>query len=261
MFRRLACLSVTLALVATACGGGDATEEVATTVPTTTATTAAVVTTTSTVAPTTLATTTTTTTQAPTAADSLADYLVAVDELFGSAETAALMFNISWQTTNSVDDSSRAAIEALDATPLRSLIPAGLDPDVETAALAVFADLDSMVSALHGAVRFENAEDDLQFCVGAGFTSLERFDDDRQTMLDLAAEAPAPTAAADSEEAGILAVRLETIQSMNWGCDSCGGVAYDEPIPVDWAGNTVLDGVGFEAEFTNGMWAIMIFAC
>jgi hypothetical protein len=58
-----------------------------------------------------------------------------------------------------------------------------------------------------------------------------------------------------------MAVRMEAIQSMNWGCDSCGGVEYDEPIPVDWVGRTLLGGVEFEASFTGGVWEVLIYAC
>lgn len=257
MRTKTALMGLAILLVVAACGDDEATD-------TTTSTSTVATTTTTTEAPTTTTTeppTTTTTTEPPTAADALADYLAEVDELMAAAERAALSFNISWQSSNTIDDTTKAAIEALDATPLRASIPAGLDPELEVAVLAVFADLDSMISSLHGAVRFESNDDDLEYCVGNGFTSLERFDTDRQRMIDLATAAPVPTAAPDSEEAGILAVRLEAIQSMNWGCDSCGGVAYDEAMPVDWDAQTVLDGVAFESEFADGRWQITILAC
>ena len=56
-------------------------------------------------------------------------------------------------------------------------------------------------------------------------------------------------------------MRLTAIHSMNWGCDSCGGLEYDAAIEVDWAGRTVADGVQFEAEFTGGAWDVVIWAC
>ena len=58
------------------------------------------------------------------------------------------------------------AIEAFDAAPLAEEIPPGLSPGLETAALAVYADLESRVAALHGAVRFMGDLDDVLFCLG-----------------------------------------------------------------------------------------------
>jgi hypothetical protein len=246
---RLICLTALVALAVVACGD-DPTS--ATVFPTTTTVTVTTTTTTP-AAP--------TTTQPPTAADSLADYFAATATLMSSAETASAMLNQSWQSTGTIDAATEAAIAELDTAPLRALIPAGLDPALEVAVLAVFADLDSVASSLAGAVRFASYGEDLDVCLGLGSDSLERHDADRSLMLQLASTTAAPTAAADSPEAGVLAVRLEAIHSMNWGCDSCGGVAYDQAIPVDWDARTVLDGVGFEPTLVDGRWEISILAC
>ena len=56
-------------------------------------------------------------------------------------------------------------------------------------------------------------------------------------------------------------MRLRAIQSMNSGCDSCGGVAYDAPIEVDWGGSSIIGGPDFEATFEDGGWQILIYAC
>ena len=154
-----------------------------------------------------------------------------------------------------------AAIEALDAAPLAIEIPPGLSPELETAALAVYADLESRVSALHGAVRFMGNLDDVLSCLSNGGMSHDRFNADWVRLLDLADREPAPTVAPDSPEAGILAVRIRWIRLGNWGCDSCGGATYDEPLAVDWEGRRVVGSSEFEATFDGTRWQVLIYAC
>ncbi len=137
---------------------------------------------------------------------------------------------------------------------------------VLTAALlaAVFTDLDSRISSLEGGVRNVVDQSSMEWamdCLGNGSDSADRFPADLAAAEAAAhLEAP-PTAAADSEAAGILAVRITAIHSMNWGCESCGGLVYDAALPVDWDAHTVSDGVEFEATFDGGVWEIVIFAC
>lgn len=225
---------------------------------TTPATTAA---TTTTIAP------TTTTFAGPSAADDLAAFFVAAESLDARISAAAVIFNRGFdEAAGSVSAAAVDAIHALDVGSVSALIPAGLDLDLETAVLAVYADLDSRIAALDGGVRYLNqgGDSDTEYtmvCLALGSDSNARFDNDLTAAKALALVTPAPTAAADSAEAGILAVRVETIRSMNWGCDSCGGVVLTDPIPVDWAGRTVVDGVGFDATFAGGEWEILIYAC
>jgi hypothetical protein len=249
---------VTVALLSTiaACGGvdaGDTTSAPSTTSPSTTTTT------TTTTAPTTAPETTTT--SPVSAVDSLIEFTGAATDLDQAIADAAALFNESWDATGTVDAIASDAIAALDTAPLRDLIPPGLEPDLELAVLAVFTDLDSRISALHGAVRFESVPEDVLLCLGLGATSFRRYDADFMRVLELAEASTAPTAAPDSEAAGVLAARLETIHSLNWGCDSCGGFEYDEAIPVNWEAQTVFDEVGFESEFADGRWEIRLYAC
>lgn len=212
----------------------------------------------------------TTTTLAPTAADGLAEFFAAVEELDAEIAAAADAFNAGFDPdAGTVAPAAAKAIAALSSDPVAELIPAGMNIDLETAVLAVFADLDSRVAALQGAADrvfvlpdgTVNVEDAL-FCLGLGSESKERFASDLAASRALADRLPAqPAVALDSPEAGILAVRLSAIVSMNIGCDSCGGVAYEEPIEVDWEGRTVFGSVGFEAEFDGTQWQIIIFAC
>jgi hypothetical protein len=210
---------------------------------------------------------TTTTVTGPSAADDLASFFAAAESLDAEITAAAAIYNASFDAAaGTVGGAAIDAIGALSTHLLAGLIPPGLDIDLETAVLAVYADLESRIASLDGGVRYLNQGEysDVEgtlLCLSFGSDSNARFGDDLAAAKALAESSPRPTAAADSEAAGVLAVRLETIRLMNWGCDSCGGVAVDDPIPVDWAGQTVIDGVEFEATFSGGMWEILIHAC
>jgi hypothetical protein len=269
----LICLFLTVAVVS--CGDDDesgtpvssaataspSTQAPATSAPTTTATTTtstapAQTETTSTLAP--------TTTRGPSAADSLLGFFEAARELDGAIGIAADLFNQGFDDEAlTLDPEVFPLIETLDAGPVGAMIPPGLSPELEAAALAVFADLDSRIASLHGAARVVNAGDLgwILDCLANGGYSKSRFEGDYDRALALAAEEPPPTAPPDSVEGGILAVRIAAIRSMNAGCDSCGGVAYDTPIEVDWEGGVVAGGPEFGASFDNGAWEILIYAC
>jgi hypothetical protein len=206
----------------------------------------------------------TTTTRGPSAADALAGFFEAAREMDGAIAAAAEQFNAGFDSDNvTLDTSVFPVIDALDAAALADLIPPGLSVDLETAVLAVFADLDSRVASLKGAARLivpGNLEWILD-CLENGGYSKSRFEDDFDRARTMAEAEPLPSASPDSVEAGILAVRVRAIRSMNSGCDSCGGVAYDAPIEVDWEGRSIVDGPEFEAAFEDGAWQILIYAC
>ncbi len=277
--RLMAALS--LVVVAGACGdsgGGAGTTPAPTTslAPSTTSTTVPATTappTTSTTTTTTLASTTTTvpptTTTSVAAASAQADlaaFFTAAEALDADIAAAAEAFNAGFDPDGPdeiISTEAIIAVQPLSTAPVADAIPAGLAPDLEAAVLAVFADLDSRIAALRGAterLQFDGPVDDALLCLGFGSTSNARFDDDLARARTLAATAPAPTAAADSKEAGILSVRLELIRLLDVGCDSCGGATYDEPFSVDWEGRTI-EGVEFTASFDGARWVVEIFAC
>jgi hypothetical protein len=230
-----------------------------TTAPTTTSTppTTAAPATTTTVAP-----PTTTTTAGPTAREAFGDYFGMVEDLDRLISDTAAWFNDTFDPDAvTLPADVTTAINALDASPIALEIPPGLSPQLETAALAVYADLESRVSALQGATRYMGDLDTILLCLGYGGDSFDRFDADFVRVLDLADVEPAPTAAPDSPEAGILAVRVEWIRLGNWGCDSCGGASYDEPLAVDWEGRRVIGSSEFEATFDGTRWQVVIYAC
>ena len=241
----------------------ETTTTVTTTAPEPTTTTAPPPTTTTTAPPPPTTTTTTTAPAGPTAADTLAAFFAAAEDLNRRIRDAAAVFNAGFdEGAATIDPGVGPVIDALDATPLRALIPGGMSSDLEEAVLAVFADLDSRISALAGGVRFTeggNVEWALD-CLSLGGSSFDRYATDLARARELAVREPPPTATPDSEPAGIVAARLEAIQSMNWGCDSCGGVQYEEPFSVDWLGRTIM-GIEFDAFYTGSGWDILIYAC
>lgn len=266
-------------LVVAACGDDDAipfgsvtSGGSSPTTTTTTATTVPVTTTSTTVSTTSQPTTTaaptssTTTAPLPTAADALDGFFQAAAALDGQIRAAADLFNAGYdQSAATLSTPATVAIDALDATPLAVLVPPGLSLDLETAVLGVYADLNSRVAALQGAVRLlDGTASNIPYvldCLANGGFSADRFDGDLAGAVALAAAEAPPTAAPDSVPAGVLAVRLEAIRSMNFGCDGCGGIAYTEAIPVDWDARTVIEGVEFEATFDGTGWQILIYAC
>jgi hypothetical protein len=200
----------------------------------------------------------------PTALDALEPFFTAAADLDRRIREAAIVFNAGFDPDGpAVSEEAADAVDGLGQEPLRLLIPAGMPPELETAVLAVYADLSSRVASLDGGVRFateHNPVDWVMECLDNGAGSFARFEDDVARARDLAAQEPQPQAAPDSAEAGMLAARLVAIDSMNFGCDSCGGLRYDEQFEVDWEGRTVL-GVGFDAEFDGSAWEILIYAC
>ncbi|HSQ37097.1 MAG TPA: hypothetical protein VLS92_04295 [Acidimicrobiia bacterium] len=270
--RRLGAILALTVLLAAACGdeadpfvttqpdGTSSTEASTSVAPSTTAGT----TTTEGVTTTTAATTTNAPAPGPSAADVLAAFVAAAEALDADIRAAAVLFNEGFDAdAGTLDPGVAPVVDALDAVPLGLLIPAGLSLELETAVLAVFTDLDGRISALAGGVRGVDYPD-MEFvlgCLTGGGPAATRFPDDLARARELAELEAAPAAAADSAEAGILAVRLTAVHSMNWGCDSCGGLEYDAPIEVDWAGQMVAGGVEFEAAFEEGAWQIIIHAC
>jgi hypothetical protein len=222
-------------------GCGDDAVDTSTTSPASTTTSAAATTTgagptTTTAAVTTTFATTTTSAPPPSAADSLAAFFAAAEALDADAKAAAAAFN------------------------------AGFDADAGTldpAVTPIVEALDGRIAAMAGGMRYLGYPDltGALDCLEGGGAPATRFASDLAAARDLAQDEAPPAAATDSEEAGILAVRLAAIHSMNWGCDSCGGLEYDAPIAVDWAGRTVADGVQFEADFAGGTWHVEIWAC
>lgn len=276
--RRCLAIIAMAAVVGGSCRGDEApadssaapstTTEASTTTASGTTSSAAPPTTASTVASTTTAAPTTTsessTTPGPSALDALEPFFAEAAETDRRIAEAAILFNAGFDPEGpALSDEARGAVDALDHRSLRPLIPAGMSVDLETAVLAVYADLSSRVASLQGGARYSGEFGTTEWvmdCLDNGAVSFARFADDVAEARGLAADEGLPDAVPDSPSAGALMARLEAIDSMNFGCESCGGVQYDEQFEVDWEGRTVL-GVGFEAEFNGSTWEILIYAC
>lgn len=203
------------------------------------------------------------------ALDSLAPLFAAAQELDAEISAAAQVYNRGFnREAGTVSAASVEAIQALDTTLVRALIPAGMEADLEAAVLAVYADLDSRIAALDGGIRYldpvegrPGAVGDAMGCLGIGSSSNARFDGDVAAAQAIAATyPPVVPASPESEVAGMLQARLAVVDLSNWGCDSCGGAVYDAPIAVDWDGRTV-DGIRFDAVFDGTQWSIEVWAC
>jgi len=259
-------------LVLAACGDDDVAVPTpqqapvsSSTVPISTTVTAASPTTSTRVPPATVTTTPMTAT-APPASNALAGFFGSAADLDAAIVAAADLFNAAYDAdAATVSAAAATAIDGLDATAVVLQIPPGLSPPLETAVLGVLADLQSRIAALEGAERLLNGDTSnvsyALVCLSNGGSSAGRFETDVNLAVRLAALEGSPTAAPDSVPAGVLAVRVEAIRSMNFGCDSCGGIAYTDPLPVDWEGRTIVDGPEFEASFDGLSWQILIYAC
>ncbi len=206
---------------------------------------------------------------AGTAADALAPFFAAAERLDREIAAAAAAFNAGYDAeAGTVSLVAQDAIRALRPTGVTGAIPPGMSADLERAVLAVYADLDSRIAALDGAIRtipegstVLSMPEDVLRCLANGSGSKARFAADLATAKSLAAREPAPTAGPDSVAAGVLAVRIDVIGIWNRGCDNCGGAAYDEALPVDWEAQLIEDRVPFEAEYRGGVWRVLIYAC
>lgn len=285
---RRMCLTVAvLALVGTACADVDTG---ATVPPTTTSTAASVETslttattqavsetsTTTLVPPTTTSTVaaTTTTQSEPTAVDSLSGFFVEVQILDAEIASAAQVFNNGFDPeAGTISAEAVDAIGDLSAEELFRSIPPGIPRELRTAALAVYADMASRIASLAGAVRYVGygeGVDAAYQCLRNGRNSKARLGQHLENLEMLAAEyPPIDVKPRNSIEGGVLAVHREIIALMNWGCDSCGGANYTNPVDVNWKTKIITDPSGhdpdwelpFTATYDGDRWIIETPAC
>jgi hypothetical protein len=211
----------------------------------------------------------TTTTLGPSAANSLEDFFAAVVAADEDVSAAAQAYNAGFDEAEvTLTAEAKEVVMGLDIGNLGWAIPAGLSMDLETAVLTVYSDLVSRAAGLRGAAAYLPLESDpneelnranleyARICLGHGHEANARFDADLAEAVRLAqSETPPPALAPDSAEAGVLAVRVASIDGANTCCDSCGGFIYTEAMPVDWEARE-----WFDAEFVDGHWQIRLHA-
>ncbi|MFC2153128.1 hypothetical protein ACFLQ7_00650 [Actinomycetota bacterium] len=286
MMRRISLLIALVALVASGCADPDtgAAETssspsivVSTQQPSTTTSTDVTETSTTTSPPTTTTSTvaTTTTTQPePTAEDSLSDFFNEAQLLDHEIASAAQVFNNGFDPeAGTISPQAVDAIGALSAEELFRSIPPGIPREPRAAALAVYADMASRIASLAGAARYvgyNEGVDAAYQCLRNGRNSKARLAQHLENLRMRAAEyPPIEIKPRNSIEGGVLAVHREIIRLMNWGCDSCGGANYTNPVEVNWKARIITDSSGldpdwelpFTATYDGDRWIIETPAC
>lgn len=194
-----------------------------------------------------------------------------MDEAIASA---AQVFNNGFNPeAGTVSPEAVDAISLLSAEALFRSIPPGIPRELRTAALAVYADMASRIASLAGAARFTGYDEGVDAayeCLRSGRNSNARLPQHLEHLRMLASTyPPIETKSPDSIEAGVLAVHREIIRLMNWGCDSCGGANYTNPVEVNWKTRTITDPPGgdpdwelpFTATYDGDSWIIETPAC
>ena len=219
-------------------------------------------------------TSTSTTQPEPTAEDSLSGFFDEAQVLDEAIASAAQIFNNGFNPeTGTISPQAVEAISALSAEALFRSIPSGIPRELRTAALVVYADMTSRIASLAGATRSASYDEfvDIAYdCLHNGRNSNARLPKDMERLRMLASiYPPIEFKSPDSIEAGVLAVHQEIIRLMNWGCDSCGGAIYTNPVDVNWKTRIITDPAGddpdwklpFTAIYDGESWIIETPAC
>lgn len=192
------------------------------------------------------------------------------DEIASAAQVFNNGFNPEART---ISPEAFDVIGVLSAEALFRSIPPGIPRELRTAALAVYADMASRIASLAGAARYIGYNDGVDAayqCLRNGRNSNARLADHLENLRILAAEyPPIETKPRNSIEGGVLAVHQEIVRIMNWGCDSCGGANYTNPVDVNWKTHIITDASGhdpdwelpFTATYDGDSWIIEIPAC
>lgn len=215
---------------------------------------------------------------AGTAAQALAPFFAAVDEIDGRLQAAATAVNAGLGEQDVTFD--RSTVDLVDAAgpwPAADAIPAGLDPATEQAVLLVYSDLVSRFGALRGGDCLQvgtvpraslNAD-----CFVRGHAAKVRMPGDVQAAQAAAAASMIGTPDPGSPEAAEVLLRIEYINKANLGCGTMGGYIATDPILVEWANEPSADptlpptdgkvnGVRFRAAFDESAgWSIELLAC
>jgi hypothetical protein len=217
---------------------------------------------------------TSTTQPEPTAEDSLSRFFDEVQILDEAIASAAQVFNNGFNPE--AGTISREAVEAIGGLSGEALfrsIPPGIQRELRTEALVVYADMTSRIASLAGAARSASYNDFVDIaheCLRHGRNSKARLPQDLERLrMSAATYPPIEIESPESIEAGVLAVHQEVIRLMNWGCDSCGGAIYTNPVDVNWKTRIITDPAGddpdwklpFTATYDGESWIIETPAC
>jgi hypothetical protein len=213
------------------------------------------------------------------AAADLGGYVAAAQRVDARIKAAATLVNAHLGPNGITDQATLDAVNALEPDEAAAAIPAGLPPALLLKVLTVQSDLFSRSAALSGGIgaRGDFNGQGLQratTCLKNGAEAAKQFASDLAAAQTLAAASPPLVATAPgSHAAGELAVRLEELKGLNYGCAACGGQLLTELAPVTWydvprtspawgTSNGDIGGLTFGATYTAGKgWNIQIHAC
>lgn len=215
------------------------------------------------------------------AADELAGFFTAAAAADARLKHAADLVNSGiGSTTMSFPPATLAALDQLDTTAAARAIPGGMPAELLRRVLLVYSDLESRTCAFSGILRQPHSAEsvsgeegrEILSCLRNGAPAAARFGADLAAARFLAlATQPLAVAAPDSRAAAEVAIRVAAINSVNSGCDSCGGFVSTSLWPISWqsandpaAGRSdgTINGVPFRADYRAGHgWQVVLWAC
>jgi hypothetical protein len=161
---------------------------------------------------------------------------------------AAALINSQLSAGADDEPAASAAISAADPATLAHTIPAGLTPQLETAVLVVWSELESRSAALCTPLRTTTQGSSAAHCFTNGTAAAQRFPADLSAAKVLAAQSPAPpTVSPDSHLAGEVAVEISSIDQANRGCGATGGSIFSQLDPITWR-TFSLGGITFQGQ-------------
>jgi len=215
------------------------------------------------------------------AADQLTGFFTAAAAADARLKHVASLVNSGiGSTTMSFPPATLAALNELDTTAAARAIPGGMPAELLRRVLLVYSDLESRTCAFNGILRQPhitvpvNSEEgrEILSCLRNGAPAAARFGADLAAVRSLArATQPLVAAAPDSRAAAEVGIRVAAINSVNSGCESCGGFVSTSLWPISWrpendpaAGRSdgTINGVPFRADYQAGHgWQVVLWAC
>lgn len=219
---------------------------------------------------------------APSEAAQLAAFFAAAQRADGRLHQAAAQVNGDIGATSmQFTPATLATVRALGNAPAAQAIPAGLPAALLRDVLVVYGDLASRTAAFGGVKVYGSSGIALPLGgpqanavlrgLANGAPAAARFGGDLAAARALAQQTPPlAVAAADSQAAAELALRLTSIDHHNDCDETFGGWAPTELEPVVWQPSSgqhpglyegTIGGIRFQATYTAHVWDIVIYAC
>jgi len=213
----------------------------------------------------------------------LAPYFAAAERADANLRRAATMVNGGMSKDRlRIRPEVVPAIEVAAPDRLRSVIPAGMPPELMRSVLLTYSDLASRYYAM----RFVAAAGDprrevvvlrsneisptleeILLGLGEGAPAARRFAGDLAGAKALAARYRLSGAGPRSRAAAEIAVRTHQIESANGCCEETGGEVFTDLVPVTWTGGREgrswtgkVNNIGFHTNWTGDTWDVQLAA-